>query len=542
MIRAAVKTFLNPWPKFVVTPTLRPGTELREIGAKYKRGTGVWVLPYLRSSIIELYRLYGEDSVQLDEYSRQLVSTPWGNSPIPKQQILDRLSSIGLVSDTVVQDYQIEAIQFLLSSPHSGNLLALSPGLGKTLVSLIAAKLLGLDRVLIIAPKSLMVNWQNEARKWFDQTVPISWKSDPPETGWTITNYDTVVGSTYGAGYTGAWDLVIVDESLLLKNHQTQRWIRLSKLRSQWARLWLLSGNPISRYPDDLFAQLRLLMPKNFTSYWRFARTYCLLENTPWGTTISGTDPTKNVTQDHSDLIFVKHQKDVLDLPPLLFEEITLGLTNPEQAELYQSMVTDFLMVLETGEELTATSRLSQIGRLRQCLSTPRNFGPTWPTSSVKLEALENLISLQSIETPAIIWVQWSETASVLGDLLDSLGQTYGVVTGNTDQNDETLQKFQRADIDFLVLSLGVGKYGHTLTSAKSVVYYDTTWDADAHIQSLARVQRLGLTHSPVVYTLFVEGSVDDLVRSILARKMPGIAQITNADLAYLLRGLHYDV
>jgi SNF2 family DNA or RNA helicase len=83
-----------------------------------------------------------------------------------------------------------------------------------------------------------------------------------------------------------------------------------------------------------------------------------------------------------------------------------------------------------------------------------------------------------------------------------------------------------------------IGKYGHTLTTTQTVIYHDRTWDADSYMQSMARVRRIGLDHSVRVITLKASGSTDELVEDNLAGKIPGIAEISNSDLAAMLRML----
>jgi hypothetical protein len=86
---------------------------------------------------------------------------------------------------------------------------------------------------------------------------------------------------------------------------------------------------------------------------------------------------------------------------------------------------------------------------------------------------------------------------------------------------------------------LGVGKFGHTLINTQSAIYVDRTFDGDAFYQSLHRLERFGLDHSPQVIVLRVPGTVEEFnVEENLAGKMETVAHITEADLASLLRSL----
>lgn len=100
------------------------------------------------------------------------------------------------------------------------------------------------------------------------------------------------------------------------------------------------------------------------------------------------------------------------------------------------------------------------------------------------------------------------------------------------------LEEFKAGDYDALILSIGVGKFGHTFTNVKTIFYIDKTWNADDYFQSLHRVRRIGLKHRPVVVTLRAPGTVDELVEDNLTGKLGGISRLTKSNLRDLLKGL----
>jgi len=106
------------------------------------------------------------------------------------------------------------------------------------------------------------------------------------------------------------------------------------------------------------------------------------------------------------------------------------------------------------------------------------------------------------------------------------------------DERDETLQSFKDGDLDVLILQYEVGKFGHTFTKTRTVYYADRSWNSDSIIQSLRRVRRIGLTHSPVLIVPRAPGTIDDLVELVLEGKLRSIAEVSQADLVELLRSL----
>jgi hypothetical protein len=106
------------------------------------------------------------------------------------------------------------------------------------------------------------------------------------------------------------------------------------------------------------------------------------------------------------------------------------------------------------------------------------------------------------------------------------------------DEVDDLFEAYKSGKVKALVLSLGVGKFGHTLTNTLTAVYLDKTWEADPWVQSLRRIKRIGLTHSPRVISIVCPGTVDDIVEENLAGKAVNIAHVTNSNLATMLRTL----
>lgn len=505
---------------------LNQETELRQLGATYLPKTDEWSLPPICSSIEQLKRSFG-DSLVIDHQSldRDGYLPPFGFKTDYNPNLEDRLFP-----------YQKDAVQFLINSPHHGAILALSPGLGKTFTTIGAARILQARRILVVSPLSLVFNWISEIWKWDNTHAQNCYRTVPDGDGWFVTNYETVV-RLKKEYLEQRFDLIIIDESIMVKNRKATRSKTMLAMSRQAKRTWLLSGSPVSKYADDLYMQLAIVEPRYFKSFWRFANTYCFIEKTIWGDKISGTRPTIDFRWEFRDLMFVRNQRQVLpDLPNVLFEDYALQM-EPDQKAMYQAMSKEFILELESGD-LTAATKVSQLIRLQQIVSCPNVFIPS--VKSCKIKALDTLIDTQVLPLPAIIWVNFKQTAENLyKDLVDHHPElTVQIITGDSVDRASVFTAFQDGLVDVLILSIGVGKYGLTLTTAKSAVYYDKTFDGDAYLQSIARIHRIGLTHVPVIFTLKVPGTTDTLIEMNLMGKMQSIHAISNNDLKLLLKGL----
>lgn len=528
--------------RLLVYPS-RVAPEMKNVGGVWDGRVGAWRLPpyvlYAKSALDIFPNL--ERTPSLDRFLN-------GREP-------DMDEFAQLVHDTVrpeyehifndvLYPYQREAVEYLYSSHKPGALLALSPGLGKTAVSMFTARMLNAQSVLVIAPLALLATWERESRNWAGRQLNRAYGVSPTDE-WVVTNYDTAVNRPAYAKQ--KWDIVILDESILVKNRDTKRFKAMKLIRANASRFWLLSGNPVSRYADDLWSQFHLIDPTAFRSYWRFTERYCHLEETNWGTNVIATREDRDLREEFRDLMFIRHQEEVLpDLPEYIVKPVICELT-PRQRKAHDELKKSFITVLTSGKEVSADIKLTQMLRMQQVTSSLANLeaselpeGVEGGYDSSKHDAIVDLIREESIEYPAIIWVNWVPGAEQIWAELRARFPKLRVkkALGGDEGNEQTLQDYVDGKVDVLILSLKVGKFGLTMIDTQTVIYLDRTFNADDYIQSRYRVQRIGLTHRPVMLVLKSPNSSDVLIDDNLEGKFVSIAQTTNADLVRLLEGI----
>lgn len=482
--------------------------------------------------------------------------------------------------------FQQLAVLSMIARPHHGLMLALSPGLGKTPTSIVGAELWSemhgeSGKILVVSPLPLIYNWQRELQKWSSRyfEVEMQHKGDPTddtESRWTVTNYDTIMervqdqttkrwsaSGNLKPSYDLEWDVVIFDESVLLKNRKAKR-TRVARTLGRVAKKVVhLSGAPIVKDNSDIWSQFTILEPDYFTSFWDFANEFCVVVRTAWSNgQIEGSRRGKSVRDEFSDIMFVRNQEQVLpDLPDYIYQDVELPLTRKQQ-KAHDDMLDTWLHELEVNRDkrVEATAVIAMLVRLQQITSNLYNLrttGHEWPDESSKSDFMEHLLGeTGSVGWPVLIWTHQRPAAKALYDRLQkhAAGKSkfkteshlYGkrielVYGGMGTKGDEILEAYKAGEVDVLILGIQVGKYGHTLVNTKTVVYYEKTWDSDAFTQSLHRVRRNGLKHKPVLISLRCRNTIDDFVEMNLAGKLPSIADLTGADLAKLLRALGED-
>lgn len=429
--------------------------------------------------------------------------------------------------------YQEDGARFLLGG---NRMLGFPPGRGKTPTSIVAADALGAKRILVIAPLILLPKWKKEILQWSSRELPISVYRDtafrPPSTGWVVSNPDLVV-RRIDKFLIDVWDLIILDESILIKNRNSKRSKALKTLRRRTKRAWCLSGYPISRAMDDLWSQFQFLEPQSFTSYWRFAETYCVVENTVWGRNVVQSRSGINPVLEFRD-VYRTVPPDVIDLPEPVVEVLDVELT-PLQYKVYQKAQTEFLLSLRSGD-VPIRSRLAQMSYLQQILGNLSRLEFT--SESGKLIALTQMNDLGYLRPPILIWAQFHESIKGIVDVIERrtvLSVTS--ITGETsiEDRERILTDFRTGGVDVLVMQIKTGKFGLDLVETNTVVYYELSFSFDDVAQSMHRVYRLKLDHEVTTFVLSCPGSVDEVVLTNLVGKSVDVARLSQSELTDLM-------
>ncbi|MGQ9762231.1 MAG: helicase-related protein [Thermogutta sp.] len=187
--------------------------------------------------------------------------------------------------------HQIEAVyQKMLPQPCLRFLLADDPGAGKTIMAGLLLKEMKLreaiDRVLILCPAPLTIQWQDEMQRWFGETFDIIFAAVDQQqlsNPWQRSN-QVIASIDYAKQpdvrervWQQRWDLVIIDEAHKCSARTgsggagreprvvtTKRYELASKLAAQCDSLLLLTATPHHGDADKFAHFLRLIDPDLF--------------------------------------------------------------------------------------------------------------------------------------------------------------------------------------------------------------------------------------------------------------------------------------
>jgi len=513
-------------PALKYFPDVYPDHIVADLPRRWDRGQRCFVLPANMRILNTLKTRNPRAYVD----SKVLV---WAEAQIARLQLLHNLSHqerSGWIPShlppywDLLYPYQRLAIEHLVQAKRA--LCALEPGLGKTAVAANAAYIVDAKKVLVVTLLSLLQWWKYEIKRWtMSDSIRICHGNAPGPEVWTVANYDSIVHNT--TAFAGPWDVVIIDESVSIKNRHTHRFRALKQITSGIEYIWLLSGSPTTKYADDLWTQFHLLDPKFFSSYWRFAQQWCMIDDSPWGQRIIGTK-NPNILGEYEDLCFYKRQDDVLDLPPFI-EQIIPTELGPTQEVLYRQMQKEFLVELGRENVVISPNLLAQMLRLMQLASNPAMLGG--PDTSAKRDALLEL--LEHVTHPVVVWTLFRHTGEDLYVRLMGAGYRVRYMCGDTPEEERAsaVSKFQEGQLDVLIANQMVGKYGLTLTKARTAIWLERNFGYDHWVQAKFRVRRIGTSHSPVLMILEA-ASIDRVVRFNLERKIQAVRQLTTFQMA----------
>jgi len=466
---------------------------------------------------------------------------------IPKTQILDDIHYEDIDVDIDFDKYskldkrgwrafkhQEDGIKFLMKNKKC--ILADDMGLGKTYQSIVAALESGAERVLIICPSSLKINWMREVQNFCDNVSIITgtyW--DPAR--FTIINYDILKNfhtvKEKNKEYE-EWelrreiadfnpDLLILDEAHYVKNHKSKRGAILKDLSKNFSceRVWLLTGTPIANRPMDYYNLLSIIDSPITNNWVHYAKTYCegmrFRKGGKYVWVTKGASNLDELASKTKRTILRRKKEDVLDLPEKLITPVYLELENVDG---YKSVWEDYLSKRKLeGKKGNPARDLVEMTLLRTFIAME-----TVPYSIEKAEeALE-------LNKKVIIFCNFN-------DEMDAFNRHFGnkavcVRGGMSDKQKQlSVDRFQEDDsCKVFVGQIKAAGVGLTLTKAEIVIMNSLDWVPGNHEQAEDRAYRIGQKETVNIYYMLMDDTIDTLVWDILNEKKKIIGTIMGED------------
>lgn len=451
------------------------------------------------------------------------------------QDFLDRADTIASYPDfsqirKPLKNYQKQGISWLLSQERGG-ILADEQGLGKTAQAICWAELAGFDKICIVCPASLKLNWQREIEMWTGSrnSLLLSGKSQSKETlaelsdrKWIIINYDIL--SYWSKSLKNAlFSAFIFDEAQALKNDKSKR-TKAAKDIVVGANVLMLSGTPVENRPAEFYPMISMIDPLLFQSKTWFYRRYCDLKETPWGWDHRGATNTKELNRILTDTIMIRRKKaDVLaELPEKQRATISLHLSDSALKE-YRKAEKDFISWLMQNKPKKGAARTRQIqaaamlkvGILKQ-LAAKAKLPLVYDWINAYLENEDKLVVFAEHKEIISALKKEFEKISVIVD--GSVAAEKRQAACDSFQNDKKVKLF--------IGNIKAAGTGLTLTAAKDTLTVEFAWTSTAHDQCEDRVHRIGQKNSVMAYYLLAENTIEKRIVKMLDKKRNVVSQI----------------
>ena len=323
--------------------------------------------------------------------------------------------------------------------------------------------------------------------------------------------------------------MMTIDESTTIKNPSALRTKSITKLGLIARYRVIMTGSPITKSPEDLYAQCNFLNPDllGFSSIYTFKMRYCVMTRLSYGgRSFNKVIDYKNLDELNYKLKTFSYRvlkKDALDLPSQIWMKRNVSLTT-EQLDAYMQMKKLALVQIQKGT-LTTTSVLAQLIRLHQivCGHMATDDGRVVSLSNNRIKELQAI--LEEHGEKAIIWATYRHDIEFIRDTLIKQHGPRSVVDfyGDTTEKDRQkgIEAFQNdPEAKYFVGNPMTGGRGLTLTKASLAVFYSNNYDLEIREQAEARNHRIGTDNKVTYVDLVCKGTVDEKIIHSLRNKI----------------------
>ncbi|WP_298524254.1 DEAD/DEAH box helicase [uncultured Methanobrevibacter sp.] len=434
-----------------------------------------------------------------------------------------------------LRNYQMKGYEWLIQNIKTGfgSILADDMGLGKTLQVLTAVQHLKdegnleKEKVLVIAPTSLLTNWQEEIRRFTPDLTSYIFHGTSRK--FTKTKYDIyltsygVVRSDINKFKRQKWFLVVVDEAQNIKNPNT---LQTKAVKSIKARHKIaMSGTPVENRLSEYWSIFDFTNKGYLTTLKKFRENYIvpiekennqkILENF------------RKITKPFI-LRRLKSDRNIIkDLPDKIVSDIYCDLTK-EQVALYKETLDSAIREVEENAGIKRKGLvLKMINSLKQICNHPAQFTKSSHINvneSGKMEILMNTLeNILEADEKVLIFTQYVKTGEIIQKLVEEKFSEevlflHGSLTRS--KRDKMIRKFQENHQNrIFIISLRAGGTGLNLTAAQNVIHYDLWWNPAVENQATDRAYRIGQKENVMVYRFITKGTFEEKINEMLRSK-----------------------
>lgn len=414
-------------------------------------------------------------------------------------------------------------------------ILAHEMGLGKTLTSAFIGK--GF-KCIVACPAKLKKSWVAELKKIEEESVQVieTSKDEIESKNWTIVSYDIlpkIIDKLLSENY----DKLFLDEShyikgkfRVLKNGNINGIKRAGasvQLAESIPHVILTTGTPIMNKPIELWNQLLAVKSPITREMTRmeFSKRYCggMLKTMGrfrfwWEGGASHLDELRDKIAGSIDVV---KKADVLDLPEKVYTRKIVELS-PDETREYNGAWKEYLAEIAKNPEMSERKiedildaqdlvegqkleQIASVAKAKQVIDDLQNLGPG---------------------DTLVIFTQWVETLRIINEAIDDMikkqkkEQSEWVISYSTIQQDGSVEKFQKGDVQIFTSNIVAGGTGLNLQErCNNVWIVDENWNPGINKQAEDRIHRIGQEKSAFITYYEAFGTIDEIKRDANIRK-----------------------
>lgn len=313
--------------------------------------------------------------------------------------------------------------------------------------------------------------------------------------------------------------LVIVDEGAELRNGRTARWQHMNWYAgpASGRGLWWVTGSPMPKGPEDIWAQARIINPALVPKYYtRFRDAMMRQVNMYRWIPVDGWE---NACFKMLQPSIRFNRDDCIDLPECTTQSRQVNMS-PEQEAAYREMLRDLVVELAEGQ-ITAVNEAAKRIKLMQISAGAVYDGDEFVHNincSPKLTVLDDAI--EGAGNKAIVFVSFRHSIKLLEEHLKSRGLSVGVVYGavGVARRRDVFDEFQNGDLNIILAHPGTMAHGLTLTASHTVIWWSPVDAYRIYEQANGRITRPGQKSKQTIIQL-VCSEIEKKIYARLAKK-----------------------
>ncbi len=399
---------------------------------------------------------------------------------------------------------------------------------------------------LIIMPRSLLFNWQDELKKFAPQLTYYTYYGtqrdlqEAMKKQLILTTY-ALVRNDIEQFREQQFHYIILDESQNIKNLQSQTTQAVFLLNGEH-RL-ALSGTPIENNLTELYSLYRFLNPAMLGTPDDFNRTYA----TPIQHQ-ADKEATEALRRKIFPFMLRRLKKDVLTELPDRMEQTLFVEMEADHLRFYEERRRYYQQAIQhsiksQGIEKSQMMMFQALSELRRIASVPESLSDG-SIASPKIPLLcEQVEEAVAGGHKVVIFFNFIAGIELVGDRLTELGIDYATMTGSTRDRRAVIERFQNdAGCRALLMTLKTGGVGLNLTVADTVYIFEPWWNKAAEEQAINRLHRIGQKAKVMSYALITRETIEEKIRMLQQQKKDLADSLITGDNAITKRLTEEDI